>query len=1205
MPFVFETEEEEPGRYVFEDEGFSIGGAIEAAGDEIWKGLKTLGVLGWSMAAMPGAGIEAAGHLLPTISTDPGKLIDPGSFAKAEEVLERRLAVPGETIPMSPEEREAAEKTGEIVGWPFEKAGSGIGALIEWATTQDLEKAADVATGESPGSNILIPIGKTLGEAAAMIGAGGKAVKSRLAKLRTGIEAPTIEARLRAGEAKHGKAAIVPEEIGPPPAEFPPIVPKPESKFLKQEFKERFIDEATGEVVQVDKPATKVAQVKKAKPTSFNNLSARAKGAIASEARAKNEPPEAFTTSQWVSEKVSLESLKSENQSVWGDEFTKRGSMTKGPLIVDDKGIVLDGNNRLREAIERGDKEIDILRRAQALKHPEKPSAAPGEEVRGEGMPKVIEKTTLVQKPKYGPQLPKPGDPTLYALPIPEMGRQVGKAYKAVGTKIWDDIIEKKIPKLLEKIPGGKAVNRALIYDYRGDLPNTAKYIRSMEDKVRGQQVGRAYALDLGNRLQLQPERGQLLLGEYIRGEIKALPEGLQGLGNEAKRVMLDLGKQAVDVGLLSEATFFKNAGRYMPRLYTSKEYQTLLTTFNLKKANRLDLSRFKRRKDIPKEIREEMGEILTPGYPIAKGIIQLTHDIELGRWFKGIAYNKDWAVRARKFQTLAADADAKTWGAWEDNTLIGVFESRKEALKAQKGAQAAWRQANPVPDGWEQLPVNKKLGDLSGSYVHPEIHKDLMLSIRIMETPEKVWRKALGMWKFGKVILSPKTHSRNLMSNSVLAHLGGMPMYEQPVYLVKGARQMRTKGNYWQQATKEGLLGTTWTEHELTALFSSAESNIKGIKAGSIPEKLGAIGTVWEKSKYVGQKAAKAYQAEEEWFKLAKFIHNIERKKMTVKAASADAEKWLFNYGKITKFQEGYRSKWYGAPFATFTFKALPRIAEAAVKTPHRFILPGAMIYALEQAAMKMIEDSPEQFKAKKKLRPDWMQGSFLGMPNFARVPFVDDDGREYYLNLTYTLPWGDIGESGSFAGIPGGLMPLSQPFVKETWQQIANYDSFWGRPIVPEEELAGKSFVGKVKTQAAKRGAHLAKTMLPTPVLDIQKGIQAFRGRPDYRGRFRPLGIVAADAFLGIKMYPVDYVDQIIRKEAKLDPNKGFLARKIMSQINRFEIKRKAMEKAGKNDEYYREQIERKIEQLEGLGIEMEKAGALYKTVKGEENP
>jgi hypothetical protein len=407
----------------------------------------------------------------------------------------------------------------------------------------------------------------------------------------------------------------------------------------------------------------------------------------------------------------------------------------------------------------------------------------------------------------------------------------------------------------------------------------------------------------------------------------------------------------------------------------------------------------------------------------------------------------------------------------------------------------------------------------------------------------------------------------------------------------------MRTKGDYWQAATKEGLLGTTWQEHELSALFSDVESNLQGIKAGSLPEKLGAIGEGWEKTKGIANKAAKLYQAEEEWFKMAKYIHNIEREKMSSKEASKDAEKWLFNYGKVSKFQESYRSKWYGAPFATFTFKAIPRIAEAAIKTPWRFILPGAMIYALEQAAMEKIKDSPEEFKAKKKLRPDWMQGDFMGIPNFARAPIIDEDGREYFLNLTYILPWGDIGEGGSFAGIPGALMPMSQPFVKETWQQIANYDSFWESPIVPEEELAGKTLAGKVKTQAQKRGAHLFQTLAPTPVIDVKKGIEAFKGKPDYRGRIRPLGVVALDAFLGIKLYPVDYVDQMIRKAGKLDPEKGFLARKIKSQINTLEVKRRAMEKKGRKTEFYEKQIEAKVKQLEGLAKEIEKVDKQFK--------
>ncbi len=762
---------------------------------------------------------------------------------------------------------------------------------------------------------------------------------------------------------------------------------------------------------------------------------------------------------------------------------------------------------------------------------------------------KFAEKADAPTKIKLTPEQ-KGGDKLYSGLPIPE----ITNVNKKVASKIWDEGVQKKLPKLLEKVPGGKSINRALLYDYRGDLKNTGKYIASMEDKVRAQQTGKMYALDLGTRLQAVSEQSQLKLGEFIRGETKALPSNLKSLGVEAKHSMLDLGKQAVDVGLLSEKTFFENAGRYMPRLYTSMEYQSLLTKFNFKKPNRLDLSRFKKRKDIPKEIRQEMGEILTPGYPIAKGITQLTHDISQAQWFNKIANNKDWAVK--------------------------------------KGGK--------YPADWKQLPNNKKLGSLSEARVQPEIFKDITESIRIMETPEKVWRKSLGAWKFGKVILSPKTHARNVMSNSILAHLGGMPMYEQPVFLSKAAKAMRSNGKYWQDATKEGLLGTTWTQHELNALFSGVESNLRGVKAAGITESMGKIGSGIEGAKSAMNKAAKIYQAEEEWFKLAKYIHNIERKGMSPLKAAKDAEKWLFNYGKVTKFQEGYRSKWYGAPFATFTIKALPRIAEAAVKTPHRFILPGAMIYGLEQAAMKMIGDSPSQFEAKKKMRPEWMQGGSMGMPNFARVPIIDESGREYYLNLTYILPWGDIGESGSFAGIPGSLMPMSQPFAKESWQQIANYDSFWASPIIPDTDLAGKDFKGKITAQVGKRGQHLVQTMAPTPVLDIQKGIQAYQGKPDYRGRFRNPATVAADAFFGVKMYPVDYIEQMVRKINKLHPSKGSIARRLRGQIKTLEIKRRAIEERGGNTKPYRKKIEGKINQLKGLAKEVGKIGKTYKQIE-----
>jgi hypothetical protein len=396
------------------------------------------------------------------------------------------------------------------------------------------------------------------------------------------------------------------------------------------------------------------------------------------------------------------------------------------------------------------------------------------------------------------------GSTKLYSgLPLHELGK-AGKAWtKYVGEPVWDKFIMEKVPKMLEKIPGGKRINRATLYDYRGDLPKTEKYLASMEDMRRAQSIGREYAVDLGKRLQAYDEATQIKMGMYISGDTADIQKAAKAtlgkrelaVADEAKRSMLDLGKQAVDVGLLDEKTFFKNAGRYMPRLYTSKEYKDLLTTFNLKKPSRLDLGRFKMRKDIPKEIRKAMGEILTPGYPIAKGIGQLTHDISMSRHFNGIAANPDWAwskavdpaisKQVRKYinerkkfiKKGQLDYESVVKSAQEKFKDINITAFTDEAGKRQLKIE----NAKAIPDGWKQI-EGKKLGALNGAYVHPEIFDDLSEAIRVMTKPEKYWRKSLGSWKFGKVILSPKTHARNLMSNSVLAHLGGMPMPMQPI---------------------------------------------------------------------------------------------------------------------------------------------------------------------------------------------------------------------------------------------------------------------------------------------------------------------------------------------------------------------------------------------------------------------------------------
>lgn len=61
---------------------------------------------------------------------------------------------------------------------------------------------------------------------------------------------------------------------------------------------------------------------------------------------------------------VDIQSLKEKNwfQFRMPEAGTSKPSVTKGPIVLDAEGNVIDGNHRLREAIVRGDTQIDVLR---------------------------------------------------------------------------------------------------------------------------------------------------------------------------------------------------------------------------------------------------------------------------------------------------------------------------------------------------------------------------------------------------------------------------------------------------------------------------------------------------------------------------------------------------------------------------------------------------------------------------------------------------------------------------------------------------------------------------------------------------------------------------------------------------------------------------------------------------------------------------
>src|SRR3990167_6395493 len=206
----------------------------------------------------------------------------------------------------------------------------------------------------------------------------------------------------------------------------------------------------------------------------------------------------------------------------------------------------------------------------------------------------------------------------------------VVKGIKAVGK------VATKIP-VLEK--AGEHLGKAFIYRFGQD----AVYKELAERTIKNVGVGVQNVLDIAIPITKLDSATQKTIAEARKlGQLESLPADILVKAKPAFDELDRLGKEAVNVGLLSPETYSENVGKYIARLYRTKEAPEGIAG-KIKgifegKPKRIDLSRFKKRTDIPEEVREAMGEILEAGYPTAKGLVQLTRSIENAKFFNEVA---------------------------------------------------------------------------------------------------------------------------------------------------------------------------------------------------------------------------------------------------------------------------------------------------------------------------------------------------------------------------------------------------------------------------------------------------------------------------------------------------------------------------------------------------------------------------------------
>lgn len=534
-----------------------------------------------------------------------------------------------------------------------------------------------------------------------------------------------------------------------------------------------------------------------------------------------------------------------------------------------------------------------------------------------------------------------------------------------------------------------------------------------------------------------------------------------------------DLQRQIVD-------HYTQSGKKYMPRLYLGKEAPKETAEVFGFSPQKIGGQRFMKRADLSEETRMKMGEIREPAYPVAKGVAQISADVEKARLFESVAKRPEWTTS-------------------------------DEVLAKAKG--------------FVKMPTSKRIGALSNQHVHPEIAREINEINRIPGQLEKGWDKFMGAWKFGKVVANPGTHFRNIYSNSILMDLGGISHVEQPRLLARAADELLNKGRHYFEAKKSGLLGNEFIGGEVKAFRDALSSE---------PYSTDVISRSLNLAKKAADKLGDVYQGEEQIFKLAKFIKN-RQKGMSIGAAKRDAEKWLFNYEKVSGAVKTARKMPLGSPFITFTSKALPRIAESAATNPLKLYKYKLMFDAIEKVGLDrgvFTEKDREIIK-----RNSRGQNVIL--------PMKDKDGNPLVLDLSYILPWGDVGESGGMAGLPSALSPGGP--LKSALDVGYNKSTFNDQEIYNKEtDTTGE--------KSAKVSDFLLKSLLPSFTPGVDRIGSPFKGgysvnrlaaaikrepypRESRRGKVQSIPAAVSSTILGLKTTGADasqmLADEVLKKQ------------------------------------------------------------------------
>lgn len=601
------------------------------------------------------------------------------------------------------------------------------------------------------------------------------------------------------------------------------------------------------------------------------------------------------------------------------------------------------------------------------------------------------------------------------------------------------------------------------------------------------------------------------------------------------------------------------------------------------KAADRITLWR-----DFTQDERTMMGELDEAKYAVARTLLMMNRDIEVGR-----------------FHEWVADEYAKT-----------PEEAEEEGLQMADASDSMMRAF--TPDEWVTVPTSKipgtgvfKYGALAGMVVPGPVWNDIrQISAGRFEPFGAAYASILRAWKLSKTALTPTTHVNNIMGNFVMADMhdvGARDAIAAVRLMVAAANGDKDAKAMLDRFEDSGATQGMFTTHELKKEVlepllqqlreevGMADDEAAILKVSAIMSLAlhGKFGEAWAGAKAAAKqstagratgavvtKAQDYYQAEDSVFRLAAFLKSIDEGK-TDQEAGKLARKAFLDYHINAPWINAMRGT--AMPFIAFAYRAIPMLTETAAKKPWKIAKYMLVAGGLNALAYAMLGADADEDKERAFL-PDEKAGRLWGIvPKLIRMPWNREsklrDGRTssdpVFLDVRRWIPVGDVVDYGqdktALPMIPQPMMP-GGPLILAA-EFLVNKSAFTGRELTKETD----TWVEK----AAKVVGHFYKGFapnVPIPYSGTWAGTKidnAIKGKEDPLGRAYPVPEAIASGFgLKLERYPVDTLQRnsvldMKGKLKELDDEKRQAARDYGRQgMTKRELDEKVAEIVGKKN-------------------------------------